>query len=302
MYNVRLAEIQNVQFDVAIIGGGIIGAGVARDAALRGMTVVLLEQNDFGSGTTAGSTRLVHGGLRYLEQLDFGLVRMDLKERATLLKIAPHFVKPLPFILPYYGANVLKRTKFELGLSLYDWFAGKANLERHGNLGPEEIARLEPHIKTTNLRGGARFLDAQVDSPELLCLANILDAESLGAKVFNYSRVAGAIREDGKIAGVVATDESGSHSVRARITVNASGPWFDLVAQSFAPGETKKIRTTKGVHIACPPTLSDHAVIFESPVDGRTMFVIPWLNLTWIGTTDTDFQGDPRDASATAAD
>src|SRR5688572_9188427 len=134
MYNVRLAEIQDKQFDVAIIGGGIIGAGVARDAALRGMSVILLEQHDFGGGTTAGSTRLIHGGLRYLEQLDFGLVKMDLKERTTLLKIAPHLVKPLPFILPYYDANILKRTKFEIGLSLYDWFAGVANLEKHRNL------------------------------------------------------------------------------------------------------------------------------------------------------------------------
>ena len=294
-----LAEIAGREFDVAIIGGGIIGAGVARDAALRGMSVVLFEQNDFGGGTTAGSTRLIHGGLRYLEQLDLALVKMDLRERAVLLRIAPDLVRPLRFILPFYDANVLTRTKFQLGLSMYDWFAGRANLGKHQTLNPEQVGLLEPHLRKEDLRGGAVFYDAQVDSPEQLCLANILDAEAAGARVFNYCPVQGAIRENNQIRGVAVSDGGKRVEVRARITVNASGPWFDKVAGLLDSRTRPKIRTTKGVHIACSSTVSEHAIIFDSPIDGRTMFVIPWRGFTWIGTTDTDFSGDPRTAHAT---
>lgn len=297
-----LAEIAGREFDVAIIGGGIIGAGVARDAALRGMSVVLFEQNDFGSGTTAGSTRLIHGGLRYLEQLDLGLVKMDLRERAVLLRIAPHLVRPLPFILPFYDASFLARAKFGLGLSMYDWFAGRENLAKHRTLNREQVAVLEPHLRNEDLHGGAVFYDAQVDSPEQLCLANILDAEAAGAKVFNYCPVEGAIRDNHQIKGVVVHNGEERVEVRARITVNASGPWFDRVAGLLGSRDSAKIRKTKGVHVACSPTVSDHAVIFDSPIDGRTMFVIPWRGFTWIGTTDTDFTGDPRTAYATRED
>ncbi len=297
-----LAEIAGREFDVAIIGGGIIGAGVARDAALRGMSVVLFEQNDFGGGTTAGSTRLIHGGLRYLEQLDLALVKMDLRERRVLLRIAPDLVRPLRFILPFYDANFVTRTKFAIGLSMYDWFAGRANLGKHQTLNPEQIAALEPHLRKEDLHGGAMFYDAQVDSPEQLCLANILDAETAGARVFNYCPVEGAIRDNDHIKGVVVSNGKERAEVRARITVNASGPWFDRVAGLLGSRELPKIRTTKGVHIACSSTVSEHAVIFDSPIDGRTMFVIPWRGFTWIGTTDTDFSADPRTAYATGED
>lgn len=297
-----LAEIAAQEFDVAIIGGGIIGAGVARDAALRGMSVALFEQNDFGSGTTAGSTRLIHGGLRYLEQLDLALVKMDLRERAVLLRIAPHLVRPLSFILPFYDASFVTRTKFSIGLSMYDWFAGRANLGKHRTLNREQVAALEPHLRTQDLHGGAVFYDAQVDSPEQLCLANILDAEAAGARVFNYCQVQSAIRDNDQIKGVAVSDGGERAEVRARITINASGPWFDKVAGLLASKTRPKIRTTKGVHIACSSTVSDHAIIFDSPIDGRTMFVIPWRGFTWIGTTDTDFSGDPRTAYATRED
>src|SRR5829696_2316563 len=297
-----LAEIAGREFDVAIIGGGIIGAGVARDAALRGMSVVLFEQNDFGSGTTAGSTRLIHGGLRYLEQLDLALVKMDLRERAVLLRIAPDLVRPLRFILPFYDASLVTRTKFAIGLSMYDWFAGKANLGKHQTLNRDQVAALEPHLRKEDLLGGAVFYDAQVDSPEQLCLANILDAEAAGARVFNYCPIEGAIRDNDQIKGVVVSDGGERVEVRARITVNASGPWFDRVAGLLDSRTRPKIRTTKGVHIACTPAVSEYAIIFDSPIDGRTMFVIPWRGFTWIGTTDTDFSGDPRTAYATRED
>jgi glycerol-3-phosphate dehydrogenase len=227
---------------------------------------------------------------------------MDLKERGTLLRIAPHLVRPLPFILPFYDASFLTRTKIEIGLSLYDWFAGGANLEKHRTLKMDEIAVLEPYVRMEDLSGGALFWDAQVDLPERLCMANILDAETAGATVFNYCRVRGAITENGRIVGVIAKDAGRPVAVRARMIVNASGPWFDRVAGLLQKGERQKIRTTKGVHIACPPTISKHAVVFDSHIDGRTMFVIPWLGFTWVGTTDTDFAGDPNEAYATRED
>ena len=302
----RLTEIENKEFDVIIIGGGIIGAGIARDASLRGMSVALFEQFDFGSGTTSGSTRLIHGGLRYLEQFDFGLVRMDLRERATLLKIAPHLVKPLPFILPFYNSNFFERAKFKIGLTIYDAFAGGKNLEKHKILSSEKIYELESKLATTNLNGGALFYDAQVNFPERLCLENLLDAERAGAEVFNYCRVTNAVREDEKISGVIISDgldeSKRDIAVRGKIIVNASGAWFNKVAGVIEKKAQNEIRTTKGVHIACPPTLAKHAVIFNSPLDGRVMFVIPWLGFTWIGTTDTDFIGDPQEARATGAD
>jgi glycerol-3-phosphate dehydrogenase len=302
----RLSEIKKATFDVVIIGGGIIGVGIARDAALRGMSVALFEQSDFGSGTTSGSTRLIHGGLRYLEQFDFALVKMDLQERATLLKIAPHLVKPLPFILPFYDANFFERTKFKIGLTIYDAFAGSENLEKHRTLSAEEVHQLEPKLSTKNLNGGALFYDAQVNFPERLCLENLLDAERAGAEIFNYCRVTEAIYEHGKISGVVVSDlldESQRNiAVRGEIVVNAAGAWFNKVAGALEKKAQNEIRTTKGVHVACPPTLAEHAVIFNSPIDGRVMFVIPWNNFTWIGTTDTDFEGDPQDVRATKKD
>lgn len=302
----RLSEIKKGEFDVVIIGGGIIGAGIARDAALRGMSVALFEQYDFGSGTTSGSTRLIHGGLRYLEQLDFALVKMDLKERATLLKIASHLVKPLPFILPFYDSNFFGRTKFKIGLTMYDFFAGKENLDKHRTLDTKEISELEPKLSTKNLDGGAMFYDAQVNFPERLCLENLLDAERAGAEIFNYCRVTEAIHDHGKISGVVVSDlldESQKNiAVRGEIVVNASGAWFNKVAGAVERKEQNNIRTTKGIHVACPPTLQKHAVIFNSPLDGRVMFVIPWNGFTWIGTTDTDFPDDPHDVRATKKD
>ncbi len=300
----NLSEIENQEFDVIIVGGGIIGAGIARDAALRGLNVALFEQNDFGSGTTSGSTRLIHGGLRYLEQLDFKLVKMDLTERAILLKIAPHLVKPLPFILPFYDSNFFTRTKFKIGLSMYDSFAGKDNLEKYQTLSSQQINELEPFLSQEKLDGGLMFYDAQVNMPERLCLENILDAEILGAKVFNYTKVVNVICDSDKITGVIveAKENEKRASVKSKIVVNASGAWFNRLAGVLDDAATEKIRLTKGVHIACPPTLQKHAVIFNSPIDGRTMFVIPWMNMTWIGTTDTDFADDPANAVATNED
>ena len=302
----RLDALEGEEFDVAIIGGGIIGAGLARDAALRGLRVALFEKRDFGSGTTAGSTRLIHGGLRYLEMLDFRLVRLDLRERETLLRIAPHLVTPLEFVMPFYRRSLFYRGRMKIGMALYDLLSYDKSLPRHRFLAPAELEKIEPNLRRQGLQGAAVYYDAQARSPERLCLENILDAREHGAQTFNYAEVTGALRRGGAIESVRVRDLSGDGgrevSVKARVVINASGPWFDRVAGSLTgPGGRAQIRTTKGTHIACPPVVNRAIVIF-SPVDGRLMFVIPWLGYSWVGTTDTDFDGEPAAARATSED
>jgi glycerol-3-phosphate dehydrogenase len=271
---------------VAVIGGGIVGCGVARDAARRGLSVVLVEKHDFASGTTAASTRIVHGGLRYLETADFALVRMDLRERETLLRIAPHRVKPLEFVIPFHDVGAWERMKLRVGLALYDALAFGSSLPRHRTTIHEAV-----------------YSDARVDSPERLALENVLDAADHGAHAFNYVEATGAIREGAGITGVRVKDRlTGAHAdIPARLTVNASGPWFERVAGVLAARVPGRIRTTKGVHLVCPP-MTDRALVLFSRVDGRLMFAIPRVGHTWLGTTDTDYSGDPADVAATAED
>jgi glycerol-3-phosphate dehydrogenase len=302
----RLAALTGERFDVVIVGGGIIGAGIARDAALRGLRVALFEKADFGSGTTAGSTRLIHGGLRYLEMLDFGLVRMDLRERETLLRIAPHLVKPLEFIMPFYGSSLFHRGKMKLGMTLYDLLSYDKSLPRHRFLTPAELNAMEPNLCRQDLQGALVYFDAQVNSPERLCLENIIDAREHGAQTFNYTEVTGAVYAGEVLDGIrvrdLLSDDQAEVIVKSRVVVNASGAWFDRVAGRLAEqGSAARILTTKGVHITCPP-VTNRAVVVFSRVDGRLMFVIPWLGFSLIGTTDTEFTGDPATAQATSAD
>jgi glycerol-3-phosphate dehydrogenase len=289
-------------YDVIVIGGGIIGAGVARDAALRGLSVVLLEKQDFGGATTAGSTRLIHGGLRYLEMLDFRLVRMDLREREILLRIAPHLVKPLEFVVPFYDESLFYRAKMRMGMLLYDALSYDRSLRGHGVLSAAEALRREPHLRRDGLQGAVTYYDAQVNAPERLCLENLIDARAHGAVTRNYCEAIGAVRDSEGICGVRVRDTlTGEESeVRASVVVNASGPWFDRVAAELAPHPRRIVRTTKGIHIACRKRSESAVVLFAR--DGRLFFVIPWLGYSWIGTTDTDFAADPGGARATRED
>ena len=300
-----LTDIARRQFDLIVVGGGIVGSGVARDAALRGLKVALFEKQDFGGGTTAGSTRLIHGGLRYLELLDFRLVRLDLRERETLLRIAPHLVKPLRFIVPFYEGGRAGRAKMRLGMLLYDLLSFDKSLPRHSVLNAAEVRAAEPGLRADGLRGAVAYYDAQARSPERLCLENLIDAREHGAHVSNYAEVTGALRSGGTVNGVRVRDALGATGeeveVKGRVVVNASGPWFDRVARNLTPQAGPRIRATKGIHIACPP-LSRHALVLFSKLDGRLFFVIPWLGYSWIGTTDTDYREDPGAAHASAAD
>jgi glycerol-3-phosphate dehydrogenase len=299
----RLNAVRGASFDVAVIGGGIIGAGIARDAALRGFTVALFERADYGSGTTSGSTRLIHGGLRYLEMLDFGLVRMDLRERETLLRIAPHLVRPLEFLVPFYDRHLFDRWKLHTGMILYEALSYDKSLPSYRSLTREQVLECEPQLSAKGLQGAVTYYDAQAPSPERLAVANIVDARDHGAVALNYAEVTGPLRDGGKITGVHVRDvlDGDEADVRARIVVNASGPWFDRVAHAIDPRARVRIRMTKGVHLAAP-ALTNRAVVLFSPADGRLFFVIPWLGLGWIGTTDTDYNGDPEKVHADAHD
>lgn len=292
--------MSNALYDLVVIGGGIIGSGIARDAALRGLKVALFEKEDFGAGTTSRSTRLVHGGLRYLQQLDFGLVRDDLRERERLLKNAPHLVTPLPFLVPIYRRGPLYRLKLRAGMLLYDLLSYDKSLPRHRMLSRDQTLSREPGLNPDGLQGAALYYDAQINSPERLCVENVLDAAAHGAQVFNHTEVIGAICEGDRVVGVRARDRwtGGEREARASVVVNASGPWFDTLAGLLTGRESHRIRRTKGIHFAAPP-VTRHAIVLFSNEDQRLFFLVPWLNYTWVGTTDTDFDGDPAETRAT---
>ena len=293
-------ELLDRGFDVAVIGGGIVGAGVGRDAALRGLRVALVDRADFGAGTTAGSTRLIHGGLRYLETLDLGLVRLDLRERERLLRLAPHLVKPLPFLVPLYRGVGFNAVALRTGMLLYDALSFDKSLPRHQFVGVAEARLIEPALRPTGLTGAALYYDAQISSPERLALENIVDAHRHGAVPLNYVEATAIRIEGGRAAAVHVVDRlTGDEAqLRARVIVNASGPWFDRVAALTPPHQSHRIRTTKGVHVAAQP-VTRVALLLHSPVDGRVIFAIPWAGHCWFGTTDTEFSGDPATARAT---
>jgi glycerol-3-phosphate dehydrogenase len=296
----RAVDLHRQSFDVLIVGGGIIGAGVARDAARRGLSVALFEQADFGGGTTAGSTRLIHGGLRYLEMLDFGLVRLDLREREILLRIAPHLVEPLRFLLPFYRRSAFARLKMRTGMFLYDLLSFDRSLPGHRMLSADDALQREPRLSPDGLQGAASYSDAQATLPERLCIENVLDASAHGAAACNYAQVVGCVVRDRRVAGLRVNDLIAQREVEVngRVVVNASGPWFDRVA-GVLTGPSRRIRTTRGIHLACeaPPS---NALALPSAVDGRLTFFLPWLDFAWVGTTDIDYDGDPANARATA--
>ena len=296
----RAADLHRQAFDVLVVGGGIIGAGVARDAARRGLRVALFEQDDFGSGTSSGSTRLIHGGLRYLEMLDFALVRLDLREREILLRIAPHLVQPLRFLLPFYGTSAFNRLKMRAGMWLYDGLSYDRSLEGHAMLSADAAHAAEPRLVRQGLQGAAAYSDAQASLPERLCLENVVDAVEAGAAACNHARVIGAVVEHGRIRGVRVHDLIAQREVEVtgRVVVNAAGPWFDRLAGVLQTNARPRVRTTRGIHIACPNP-PKHALALPSAVDGRLLFVIPWLGYAWVGTTDIDYRDDPADVVAT---
>jgi glycerol-3-phosphate dehydrogenase len=282
--------------DLLVIGGGITGAGVARDAAMRGFRTVLVDQHDFGSGTSSRSSRLVHGGLRYLETGDLRLVLEANRERRVLLKIAPHLVWPLPFVFPVHRGDRVPLWRLALGMWLYDALALFRNVRMHRMLGKRALLEAEPMIRERGLLGGARFYDAQCDDARLT-LATIRSAVHHGALVANYTAVRALERTAGRVVGAHLEDRltGAQAAIRASVVVNASGPWADRVRLLEDSGAAPLLQPTKGVHIVVERSRLDHrdGIVFTSPIDGRVLFILPWNDLSYIGTTDTDTTEDP---------
>src|SRR6267143_884018 len=293
--NSRPWPLEDADYDVVVVGGGMAGAGVARDLALRGVSVALVEKADFASATTSQSSKLIHGGLRYLELLDFGLVRESLRERETLRRLAPHLVRPLPFLVPIYRESLRSLVKVRIGLALYDWLTPGRNRERYRVLRPVDTLTLEPAIRARDLRGAGYYFDDLLVVPERLCLENVLSACRHRARAFNYASVEEILRDArGAVAGVRVRDLLSGRVVRlgTRIVVNATGPWVDELRTLGGVTERGRrvLRRTKGIHCLLP-RLTDHA-IYHSTGDDRMIFVIPWREFSLVGTTDSDFDGD----------
>jgi glycerol-3-phosphate dehydrogenase len=293
--NAPIRTLADADYDVVIVGGGMAGAGCARDLALRGLSVAVVEKGDFASGTTAYSSKLIHGGLRYLELFDFGLVRESLRERETLGRLAPHLVRPLPFLVPIYRASSRSLVKVRIGLRVYDWLTPGRNRERYRVLRPIDTLSLEPAIRAEDLRGAGYYFDDLLVFPERLCLENVLSACRHGARAFNYAHVEGIVRDTrGALAGVRVRDLLTDRVVRlgARVVVNATGPWVDELRALAGVAERgpRVLRRTKGIHCLLP-RLTERA-IYHSTSDERMIFVIPWREFSLVGTTDTDFDGD----------
>lgn len=301
----NLTRLADETFDVLVIGGGITGAAIARDVAMRGFRTALVERGDFAVGTSSRSTRLVHGGIRYLEYGEFRLVFDACTERRILRRIAPRLVRPLAFLYPLYAGQRPPAWKLRLGLTLYDALSLFRNVQNHRWLSPEEAARREPLIGGRGLIGAGRYYDAQVDDARLT-LTMARAAHIHGAVVVNYAPVIGLMKAGGRVVGAQVVDgRTGQEiEVRARVVVNATGIWADHIRAMDEPTARPILRPTKGIHLLIPldrlPT--HHAVLFTSPRDGRHMFVIPWKDFALIGTTDTDYQGGLDTPAADSGD
>jgi glycerol-3-phosphate dehydrogenase len=298
-----VAALAEGAFDLLILGGGISGAGVALDATLRGLRVALIDKGDFASGTSSISSKLVHGGLRYLEHGDFRLVYEALHERARLLRNAPHLVWPLRFVLPFYEGDRVPPWKWRLGLTLYDVLAGAGNLSRSRPLSRGRMLHELAGLRPDGLVGGAQYFDAQMDDARL-CVEVVGTAALHGARVANYVEAVAFDIAGGQIRGVTAHDNlSGSDlTIRARQVLNATGPWGDHIRTLAGEGGAPLLRPTKGVHLVCPGRNLRAALLLLHPADGRVFFVIPWMGKTLLGTTDTEAPEPPDELGVTADD
>jgi glycerol-3-phosphate dehydrogenase len=290
----HLRRLREESFDIAVIGGGINGAAIARDAAMRGFRVALVERGDFAGATSSSSSKLIHGGLRYIPQGQLRLVRAALRERERLRHFtAPHLVRPIRFLLPFYRGSKPGRFAISAGLVLYDLLARTPPTERHHRLAAARVSDFEPKLKTDGLTGGAVYFDAWGDDARLT-LENALDAAYHGAAILNYAAVEGFSKEGTRLAAAHVRDLDGTtFELRARRFINASGPWSDDIRLMDDPNSSPSIRLTKGVHLVVSAKLLPlrNALVLDDGA-GRIIFVMPHTGYVLIGTTDTDFSGD----------
>jgi glycerol-3-phosphate dehydrogenase len=305
-----LERLSQEEFDVLIVGGGATGSFTARDAAMRGLKVALIEARDFAAATSAHNSKLAHGGLRYLRNFEVGLVRESLRERRHLMSMAAHLVRPLPFLLPLYGAGLGERAKLKAGLALYDLLSYDRNrlkdssqrLPGHRWLNPSKALVREPVLGAAGFEGAFEYYDAQMYSPERIALENLLDADANGAAIANYVTAQSLLLRDGQIEGCRVLDSMGdaSFDIRARTVVVAAGPWADLFLEKATGEQTAhRLIRSKGIHLLVPQ-ISQSALTIEA--GSGHLFALPWRGHTLLATTDTEFRGDPASVAVTESD
>lgn len=309
-----LHRLSSEQFDVLIVGGGATGAFAARDAALRGLSVALVEARDFASATSAHNSKLAHGGLRYLRNFELSLVRESLRERLGLMRMAAHLVRPLPFLLPLYGAGLVERAKLKAGLTLYDLLSYDRNrledpaqhLPGHRWLNSKTALEREPVLAGAqdgkNLDGAFEYHDAQMYSPERIVLENLLDADAHGAAIANYVSADRLLLRHGKLEGcaVHETLTGTGFDIRAKTVLVAAGPWADLfLEQATGKEAAHKLIRSKGIHLLVPQ-ISKSALTIEA--GSGHLFALPWRGHTLLATTDTPFTGDPATLGVSESD
>ena len=305
-----LSRLSSETFDLLIIGGGATGCFTARDAAMRGLSVALIEARDFACATSAHNSKLAHGGLRYLRNFELLLVRESLRERLSLMRIAPHLVRPLPFLLPLYNAGLAERAKLAAGLSLYDLLSHDRNrledpsqhLPGHRWLNAHDAAAREPVLAGDGFEGAFEYHDAQMYMPERIALENLVDADSHGAAIANYVAAEKLLLRDGKVEGCTANDKmtGASFDIRARTVLVAAGPWADLfLEQATGKQAAHKLIRSKGIHLLVPQ-ISRAALTIEA--GSGHLFALPWRGHTLLATTDTPFQGDPATLTVDESD
>jgi glycerol-3-phosphate dehydrogenase len=304
-----LASLEKNTFDMIVIGGGVTGGAIAWDAALRGLKVALIEKDDFGHATSAATSKMIHGGLRYLENLEFSVVRESLRERRFLEKNIPHLAFPLPFLLPVYDYLPVSKFMLKIGMFLYDLLSYDKNelpysekfLPNHEWISKDTAIKLEPRLNTRGLKGAYLYYDVLNRFPERANMEYILSASASGAVIANYVEFQDIVYDDSEvkkegtksIAGVMAVDKltNRKFKIQGSTVINASGPWVDKVLTKLNKKYKKKIVRSKGIHLLLPKINQDCALAFSTK-DKRHFFIIPWLDYTLVGTTDEKFTGD----------
>lgn len=284
-------EWQTQDYDLIIIGGGIHGTAIARDASLRGLKVILFEKEDYACGASSKSSKLVHGGLRYLEYGHLGLVSESLSERSILLRTLPHQVKPLPFIFPVYSNDKRPWWLIKLGLFLYDLLSPQ-DLPRHRSITSSEISLLFPGLITGDLEAGFLYYDAQMLDHRIV-ISNLTSARHAGCIAVNHTEVVEFFYENQQVRGVYYHSPIGEKRLcRGKLVVNATGAWSDQILQRDASSKEKAVTPTKGVHLVLPQVHPSHALVLSAPQDARIFFLLPWNGYSLLGTTDTSYYGD----------
>lgn len=300
----KLCAMAQEQFDVLIIGGGITGAGIALDAQTRGMRTALIEMQDFAAGTSSRSTKLVHGGLRYLKQFEVKMVAEVGKERAVVYENGPHVTTPEWMLLPLYKGGTYGKLATAVGLRVYDFLAGVKRSERRTMLNPQQTLEKEPLLAKDGLKGGGYYVEYRTDDARLT-IEVMKEAASRGAAVINYAKAEELLYEGGKLVGVRVRDMIGGreYTLRASSTVNATGPWVDSIRELDRSRQGKTLRLTKGIHLVFDGSRFPlrQAIYFDT-TDGRMLFAIPRDGKTYVGTTDTDYASDPTHPGMTAVD